>query len=235
MDRIYGSDITVEAFKGWAKTNGYYHKERQTFSDKNSFVCPVSGSVFNGRLEVFIKNGPYDEFPYLDTLSYTDDVYDSSFTINNQDGNYEFNSTDGGYDGDDRIMLHDGTRVDESYACYVESEGEYYHEDDVAYTEDNTYELIDNCVQVSGSWYHNESDDIVYSECEGEYILRDNAVWIESSDDYIHVDDSSFCDITDEHIHRDDCSIGTLPSGATFTYNNQLSQQEIDEYVKSRT
>lgn len=236
MDRIYGSDITIEAFKGWAKTNGYYHKERQTFSEKDSFVCPVSGSVFNGRLEVFIKYGPYDEFPYLDTLSYTDDVYDSSFTINNQDGDFQFNSTDGDFEGDDRVTLHDGTRVHEDDACYIESQGEYYHLDDCVYSCDSSeYILEEDAVCVAGDYYHNQSDNIVYSECEGEYILRDDAVWIESSDDYIHVDDSSFCDITDEHIHSDDCSIGTLPSGATFTYNNQLSQQEIDEYVKSRT
>lgn len=235
MDRIYGSDITIEAFKGWAKTNGYYHKYKQSFNDKDTFVCPASGSDFSGRLEVVIKGGPYDEFPYLDTLSYTDEAEYSVFTINNEHGDYEFNSTDGGYDGDDRVTLHDGTRVDESYACYVESEGEYYHEDDVVYTEDSEYELVDNCVEVAGRWYHNESDHIVWSEHDGEHILREDSVYIEYICDYINVDDANFCDITDEHILSEDASTGTLPNGDSFIYNNQLSQEEIDEYVKSRT
>ena len=182
-----------------------------------------------------IKGGPYDEFPYLDTLSYTDEAEYSVFTINNEHGDYEFNSTDGGYDGDDRITLHDGTRVDESYACYVESEGEYYREEDVVWTEDGECELIDNCVEVAGRWYNNESDDIVWSEHAGEHILRDDCVHIDYINDYVHVDDTGFCDITDEHILSEDTATGTLPNGDSFTYNNQLSQEEIDEYVKSRT
>ena len=236
MDRIYGSDITIEAFKGWAKTNGYHHKERQSFCDKDTFVCPSSGNVVSGWLEVSIVGGPYEEFPYIDTLSYSNDIDSSSFTINNEDGDYEFNSTGGGYEGDDRITLHDGTRVHEDYARYVESEDEYYHEDDCVYSEDSSaYILEEDSVCINNDYYHQESDSIVYSECEGEYILRDDAVWIESSSDYIHIDNSGFCDITDEHIHSDDCATGTLPNGDSFSYNNELSQEQIDEYVKSRT
>ena len=50
MDRIYGSDASVQKFKEYALANNMYHRKRQSYTDVTKFISPqghLEDCVFN--------------------------------------------------------------------------------------------------------------------------------------------------------------------------------------------
>jgi hypothetical protein len=207
MDRIYGNDITIEAFKTWAYNNNYFHKAYQNYSDADVVIMPNS-SRSKETIEMWIDvKGPYETYPYMDTFKSTDDdLYDSTHIrlYNNKDYDSILECTNGYLDDEDYVNLEDGTRVHIDYACHVERYGEYYHTDDCIYTEDSLYELMDDAIEIDGYWYSKDSDDIVYSEYEGHHIILNNSVLIGG----IYYPEDAECirysDYLGEAVHEDD-------------------------------
>ena len=219
MDRIYGNDVTIEAFKTWAYANGYYHKAYQNYETLVEVIHPVSKSEIEINMSVEVTGG-HDQYPYLDTFRSTDDdIDDNIMTLkNNSDLSTVFSDTNGYRDSDDYVYI-EGDRVHIDDASYVERHGEYFHSDDVVYTREEEYELADECEYVSGHHYHRESDEIVYSEYEAEYIIRDEATfvddiwypqdaeclrWSEHLGETVHEDDVVYSDSLQDYIPLDE-------------------------------
>jgi hypothetical protein len=75
----------------------------------------------------------------------------------------------------DIVQLHDGDYVKIDDAVYIESQGEYYHSDDVDVVKDhnNEWQMCEDCVELeNGDWAI--SDDTWCCEASGEYYLSDD-------------------------------------------------------------
>lgn len=95
MDRIYCiKDSDIELFRQYAKENGIYYKKYNGSSDSGQAVAP-DGRETTLKLEVAIRKGYYDNYPYLDTLKY----WNPSGKISNRksSGDYILQDTDGEY------------------------------------------------------------------------------------------------------------------------------------------
>jgi hypothetical protein len=72
LDRIYGSDSTIQAYKELAKEKGWYYKEYQSYDSTRQFINPDgdairSGFAINIDLDDSINNS---RCPYLDTWKF---------------------------------------------------------------------------------------------------------------------------------------------------------------------
>lgn len=175
MDRIYGNDITIQAFKNYAHKNGYAHKLKQDYNS-SAFVLP-NGTILEDELTITLENKT-SEYPYMDTFKYTDDFENSELELSTQSGEFTLESTDGAIPN--TVVLHDGDRIHEDQARYVESEGEYYHEDDVVYSEwHGEYLVYDLAIEIDGSYFMEDADCICYAEDYGDYRLTDDCAYSE--------------------------------------------------------
>jgi hypothetical protein len=106
MDRIYiNNSPDTELFKKFAKKNGFIYKKDQDYS-KTGFMLGDEITEIQ-KIEVKIENTSFDQYPYVDTLTY---YTPWSGKLNNQGGEYELNETDGGNgqecgrcDGEERV------------------------------------------------------------------------------------------------------------------------------------
>ena len=95
MDRIYCiKDSDIELFRQYAKENGIYYKKYNGSSDSGQAIAP-DGTETSLQLEVTLRKGYYDRYPYLDTLKYWDPSgrisnrkNSSSYTLEDTGGDY---------------------------------------------------------------------------------------------------------------------------------------------------
>jgi hypothetical protein len=166
MDRIYTiKDSDKLLFEAYAK--------------ENDIVRSV-----NHAYKIKVKEGRYDYYPYMDTLT----SYD-----------YENGILSSSIDGEDILELQntDGTASDNSGRVWSEYHGEYIDEDDARYCDD-----VDGPVHYESTvWleyldiYVTDNADTVYSEYfDGSYYSED-AVRSECMDDYLKANDSDVIEI----------------------------------------
>ena len=106
MDRIYiNNSPDTELFKKFAKKSGFIYKKDQDYS-KRGFMFGDKLTEIQ-RIEVKLEHKSFDQYPYVDTLTY---YTPWSGKLNNQEGEYELNETDGGNgqecgrcDGEERV------------------------------------------------------------------------------------------------------------------------------------
>jgi len=166
MDRIYTiKDSDKLLFEAYAK--------------ENDIVRSV-----NHAYKIKVKEGRYDYYPYMDTLT----SYD-----------YENGILTSSIDGEDILGLQntDGTASDNSGRVWSDYHGEYIDEDDARYCED-----VEGPVHYESTvWleyldiYVTDNADTVYSEyLDGNY-YREDAVHSECMDDWLTKDDSDVIEI----------------------------------------
>lgn len=178
MDRIYSDSPEIEAgFKAYARSQGWHHKLTQSRDSVKAVVCP-DGEQSRVNMSVSTVNGQCvaaEFYPYLDTFH----SGDSSSLENNDDGHYTYNNTDGSRG-----------REDEHYGEIENIDGDWISEDDA--------------VEVDGDWYDRDDHRIVYSEPEGQSILRSSAVLIKG--DWYPEDHSAivWCDVNSRYILVED-------------------------------
>ena len=102
MDRIYGSDSTIAAFKNYARSMGLYHKEHQSYDAKRDWVRPDGGTAtLSFEVDIDLVSCIGDEMaPYMDTFCYYGEeperLTNSTSYAGSFDGPvYELRSTDG--------------------------------------------------------------------------------------------------------------------------------------------
>lgn len=102
MDRIYGQDKTVQAFKNYARENGMYHKQYQTYDSRRDWVTP-EGNDMTANVTISINmldSIDNEQAPYMDTFSFYEPdngiLTNSSAEANSWgDDGYELRNTDG--------------------------------------------------------------------------------------------------------------------------------------------
>ena len=203
MDRIYGSDDTILNFKQYATDNGISFKTNQNYSDKT--LVTVKGISTNIDIYVNLKYdiSKYNNFPYMDTFTYLDD----QTAYNTIKGDYTANNTDGtleDYNDYNHVTDYNGDRQHIDDVTYVESRSEYYPNDDVCFCNGTAY-LEEDCVNINGTWYNKDDDDIVWSSYNAEYIHYDHAVYVEHDDDYFYDYQTVYVETIEEDRLKDDC------------------------------
>lgn len=184
MDRIYGSDATIEQFKEYAKENNLMYKKNQTFSDKNNFVNEAEDVQYI-ETKIYLDTD-FSNYPYMDTFQYIYDGYVANFEHDN--GYKTANSTCGDYEDHNGVYDEvDECYIDEDDAIYIESISGYTHVDNTVYSDIMSEDiLISQSVRISNG-------DYVCSENYGDYDI----VYCENDGVYCFTDDSFYCDYTD--------------------------------------
>ena len=95
LDRIYtNNESDVQLFRDWAKENQIYSKYYNNSGD-NPYVYDFNGEkVTWDKIEVRVKSGEYDGYPYLDTLKYFDHST-GKLSTNKSYGDWTLESTGG--------------------------------------------------------------------------------------------------------------------------------------------
>ena len=193
MDRIYGNDMVIEKFKEWGIENGYAVKKRQSYQDKN-LIAP-NGMIIHSYQTNQLKNRS-DYYPYMDTLKYTNSVDESTIILSSYDGCISLESTNGYAEDDNYVTLNCGERCHEDDACYDEINDVYYHTDEATWCEeDQTYCYGDDAIPVNDQYYHPDSELIVYSNYDNQYLEKDAAIYSEHHSDYIDQDYAIECEM----------------------------------------
>ena len=138
MDRIYGNDSTVEAFREYAEDHGYYWRKYNNRADEYYFVKDNETHTF--KISVKLDHIDFEYYPYMDTFKFLS--LSKSTISNNSDVvyDYELTSTDGNNhngmphvddDDDDEedsepsyvLCSITGQEMLEDDACYVRGRG----------------------------------------------------------------------------------------------------------------
>lgn len=185
MDRIYGTDQTIQAFLEYAKDNGWYAKRHQNHHAPHESIDP-NGQITNKTFTVKVDTSQLDYLPYMDTFKYSEDINEGY--LNNQEGNYVLENIDGTWPEDDEwVTTICGTRVRQDDARWSDYHDNWYLEDDVVWSEyHNSYIEYDESVRIGDEYYMPDADCIVYSEYEDEHMHVDDSLYSDTMEDYIY-------------------------------------------------
>jgi hypothetical protein len=185
LDRIYGTQITIEAIKDYAEAKGYLYKREQNYSNKTGFIR--GGEAINLELSVGVSAECYNYAPFLDTFSYatTDALYNT-----NRRGCVAMDSTDGiNYLNDSRTECCEcGARYDDDEITYVDSVNDYVCDSCLSYH----YYWIDSV----GDYLRESDGDLIFIDGEPEY---NDGSFPYVRGEYRHPDDVFVCDQCGEH------------------------------------
>lgn len=231
MDRIYGTQITQEAFKEYAKENGYWHKEQQTYSN-NVFVNSIGQTTARGWVMLANNN---DLYPYLDSFKYTDDWSSSQVALDLEQGDYKLDSIAGGpnvdteyYDNDDDYVYDrndDRQHVDNVH--YDRLDDEYIYCDDAEYCEiDDTYCYYANAIELAnGGYAHPSGENYCYSNYDGLHYLPENCFYSEYEQDYFCNSLEGTCYINGAILEE---NIKTIDiDGTEYEVHNDVTREEL--------
>ena len=229
MDRIYGSDSTITAFKAYAKRNGYHSKSAQNSDNIDRWINPESGEEYYHTFTINLDTN-CEYYPYADTFYF---VNTEDGTISNSDcgsHNAQLRSTDGDLYEDSRVYdEYDECYICEDDAVYLEGRGYYTHVNNASYCELSCESyLLEDMVELSNG-------DMAYQE-------REDVVYCDEDDVYAHIDDTFICEHADiiycsinnnsEHIEELDMTVHELNVEEAYTENGYEYNDETMEWEK---
>lgn len=181
MDRIYGTEVTINRFINFAKENNWVYKKYQNFSDNRTFIYDNGDgySAIDKKMKMNLDSIDFCYYPYVDTFNTLVD-YDNFGLKNFGDGD-KLTDTGGGTESRNGMTCID---------C-----GHEINEDDARWIDDDAY--CDDCVVYSeydDRDYRN--DDTTYSETLSTYIHTDDAIEITHGGDagqVTHIDEIYYC------------------------------------------
>lgn len=233
MDRIYGNDKTVQAFKDYANTNNMLHKKEQNYHN-SVFVAP-NGSLIRENVQIQLDNTTFNSYPYMDTFKYIDWDNNIISTHELDSTNIKCESTQGNYSqindyDEDYVTLNTGERVPEDDAGYCIHEGEYYHLDYCVWSDHhNTHIITDDAIYIEScsDWYHDQ-DDIAMDEIRGEYDLIENLEYSEYQDCYYS--DYETC-LVHGIVHPEEVTLITLENGDQHYIHDDVNTEELHTHL----
>lgn len=240
VDRIYGTDSTIEMVKNYCKKQGYVFKYRQSYDDPLGFCYMENGELKSVEKRVRMNiNTDFDYYPFMDTMYRLEDG-----CLKNHGNGDKLRETDGNSQSDIMNCESCGNDIDEDCANYVN--GDSYCTECSVYSEysDECYLRDDACWSERDQdyyWY----DDATYCEYEQDYIRGD-----ESSQDFqgnwIHHDNVVNDDVDESLIFHEDefksfeiivSSDGTDETNICIPYKNNVTQtmfvNALHEYLKN--
>lgn len=207
MDRIYGSDLVISAFKDYAKENNIAYKTDQTGDNFKLNDLIISRVEYSHNL----SEGDNEYYPYFDTITH----------FNDSNMNNMCNGTE--------LLNCDGTPYGAEYICYecncdIEEDCEYFISDECYCGECSTYDD-----------YRDEqilTDDAVYIEEDSQWSDTYNTV-ILSNDEIVHEDSSSIWYINNVAHHIDDVTTCEYCDDAVLNddihYNDDLNKSYCED------
>lgn len=199
MDRIYGSDSTIVAFKSYAKKKGYHCKSYQNSDCTDSWIDPENGEHYNETMTISLDTN-CEYYPYADTFYYID--VEEGYISNSDDcGNgAQLRSTDGDIYDDERVYDEiDDRYIYEGDAVYLNSRGIYTHVDNARYCDiEQEYYLEEDMVELdNGQYVSLDAYGVVYVDEDDVYTLsdltftcdHDNTLYAESCHDAVYIDE----------------------------------------------
>lgn len=207
MDRIYGSDATIKAFRNFAKEKGYHCKATQGSSPEDGWVNPETGATYNEFVTVNLDKSEFDRYPYADTFCYID-------VGNKQMGNdyrslscySEMRDTGGYLEGEGTIYdEYTGEDIPEEDSVYLDYlgysthydnvrecdvDGENYLHDDMVSTWDDCTAYEDNVIYVSSEQAYATEEQIFRCDHDGEDYIQGlhDEVYVEELDMHVMED-----------------------------------------------
>jgi len=216
LDRIYTSNDNIkQLFLDYAEKNKYITR------DENN--CNLN---FNVLIDHDVP------LPYFDTFRY----YNKCGVLTNNGGDVCLESVEG--DSINEIHL--------PYNC--DSCGCDMHEDEALYSDRDGVQYCDSCgvwiaeiedvinindsVQIDGTYYHKESEKIVYSDYEDDYILADECSYSEAENVYFSNgnDDFVYSDYEDDYILAENCIYSDYENDYLLKINVLYSHIDDDNY-----
>ena len=170
MDRIYGNDHIITKFKRYAQEKKWVYKNRQTYSEANTWRVPGDYTLEEKRCRMNLVTSSFNEYPYMDTFNRLN--YDDMCLKNYGNGDI-LDSTEG--------------YTTEGYACN-ECGTTDVHEDDWCWVNDER--ICNDCCtwsEYDDTTYMN--DDVRWSEYLSSYIHYEDAYEVTHGSytgDYIH-------------------------------------------------
>ncbi len=202
MDRIYGSDATIVAFKNYARDNDLWYRETQNSETDIDFISP-SGEHSDGFITIELDTTDYETYPYLDTFCYLD--RDTNTLTNEYHSSHsELRSTEGYLEDDDRVWDDwDDQYIDSEDAVYVEGRGIYTHYHNCVEDVNHEWILKDDAVELHDGQYIHE-DDAIYCEEDGEYAAPGDVFYCEQDRIYYISSENNAVEAIDGSIVHED-------------------------------
>ena len=228
MDRIYGNDASIVAFKAWAKNNGYAHKVEQSYSSDTFLLS--DGSECNNERKISLCSERSNDFPFMDTFKFYDGWRGLS-TEQCNTYNFELDSISG--EGMCSTCDNCGGSINEDEECNSDN-GDTHCHDCVVYSErENDYILCGNCEWVERAQSYVLSEECAYSEHYGEMLLTDEAFYVngdwypaddctEVSGEIVLNEESTYCEQSQEDVLICECHI------VEYDYVHEDFLREID-------
>lgn len=164
MDRIYCiKDEYMHYFINWANSNGYYYKEKQSWSRPYHFI--YKGKVVEKKLKIKLK-ADFEKYPYLDTFKW---LNTKDYTLMNHLPESELDIED--KKNLKTVVSTYGQLYSWGYMREDEHHKEYAYEKDLAW------------VDYKKCWI--KKDYLNYSRFNDEFILSEDALYDELLDDFI--------------------------------------------------
>jgi hypothetical protein len=195
VDRIYGIDSTIKAFRNYAKEKGFHCKSSQNSDPCQGWIHPETGASYGETVTIEL-NTEWERYPYADTFAYID-VKGGKISTDTRDltSYCEMRDTCGGLEGDDNVYdEYDDRNIHVDDAVYLESRNYYTHERNAGYCDVNSeYYLNDDLVETHDGRTVCEEES-TYVDTAGTYAVHDDVFHCEQSDkDYIEGYDGAEC------------------------------------------
>lgn len=215
MDRIYGSDLTVEKFRNWARKNGYYFKNNNNSTIVASFTSP-NGETYIKFFKIRIKPLNHKSYPYIDTFSNMNHGFDyltngqplEYYSLRNTGGDLPYTYKAGSRDGLYVTTLFSGLRIFiKKQAIYFEDIG--YESKENVVTCEHSKKLLMKQLAVKASddkWYDR---DFVVRTHEGNNVYIKNPKLVKTEDGiYSLISNTFICSKDGKRYHKKDKVIG---------------------------
>jgi len=231
MDRIYGQDKTIQAFKDYATKHNMLYKQEQNYH--NHVLVAPNGSLVRDVIRIKLDKAKFSQYPYMDTFKFVD--FDNKVLSNLaiETSNIKCESTQGSwqtideyYDDDDYVTLGNGDRIPEDQAGYCNHLDEWHHIDDCHWSDEHqTYIHCEHGVYIeSVDDYYHEDDDIGYDEMRGVYDLIENLTY--SNYDECYYSDYEEC-IVYGPVHLESVKQIVLENGTEYYIHNDVTINDL--------
>lgn len=254
MDRIYGSESMIMAFKEWAEENGFYSKIEQSYN--NSKLQLGSNFVSNYHFNAGCCIDEFDGVPFVDTMCYYSGRYITSYGSVNRENSYCMQNCDGSVpcSGEECCCHECGANLDECER--YEIDGNLYCDECCVYSEYNDcYIINEEATMVGDDYYYNSeisscghcgcdiapsentietaSGDTICESCyERHYDICEVCNEVVSNNDIVEVDGRRLCNscYAAEYVKCDECD-SDIEKGSEHVHNEATLCDECYEKI----
>ena len=224
LDRIYGAENSISAYKQLAKEKGWWTKQEQSADCLPIVNGTEWAEIYRTKDKVDIEDS---EAPYVDTLKFyssqkylhstwNQDGYENIDTLERLDSVGECPNCGERYDDDynnQRCVESAGENGCDECTIYCAYEDVYEYNDCVdSINVNGEHEYVtenfcpsdyDISYVESNDTYYN-SNDVVYVEDDDQHYHMDDCQWVENDEKYYRSEDTVYIDKHDYWVHRDE-------------------------------